>query len=183
MMGEEEDFVDKRLSIDNYLWSLAFEVAKRSTCDRFFAGCVIARDGKILSTGYNGSPDGEPHCDEAGHELVMVEPTGLISSGDKVKEKLAYLPVHCVRTIHAEINAIINAAYSGMSIAYADWYINGWSCQNCSKAIARLYPNRVFFCMDNGPLPSKESVDWWKSRTILTYASKQQLAELGVIKC
>jgi len=59
-----------RLNQDDYLWSLAFQAAARSTCDRGRHGCVVAREGVVLATGYNGSAPGEPHCDEDGHLLI-----------------------------------------------------------------------------------------------------------------
>ena len=75
-----------RVSWETYFMNIAREVATRSTCDRKHVGAVIVRDKTILSTGYNGSIKGLPHCDEAGHEMVEG---------------------HCVRTTHAEANAIV----------------------------------------------------------------------------
>jgi dCMP deaminase len=75
---------------DIYFMKIAHVVALRSTCDRAFVGTVMVLDKRILTTGFNGSPAGLPHCDEAGH--LMVEG-------------------HCVRTIHAEANAIIQALH------------------------------------------------------------------------
>ena len=79
----------QRPSWDQYFMRIAFEVAKRSTCPRAAVGAVIVRDKRILTTGYNGSPSGLPHCTEVG--CLMVND-------------------HCVRTLHAEQNAIIQAA-------------------------------------------------------------------------
>ena len=73
---------------DSYFMKIAYAVSERSTCDRAFVGCVLVTDKRILTTGFNGSPKGQDHCDEIGH---------LIVDG------------HCVRTIHAETNAIIVA--------------------------------------------------------------------------
>ena len=78
-----------RASWDEYFMNIAREVSTRSTCDRKFVGAVIVRDKSILATGYNGSIRGLPHCDEEGH---------LMEDG------------HCVRTVHAEANAIVQAA-------------------------------------------------------------------------
>ena len=78
---------------DSYFLKIAFAVSERSTCDRAFVGCVLVLDKRILTTGFNGSPAGQAHCDEVGH---------LIVDG------------HCVRTIHAETNAIIQAALHGV---------------------------------------------------------------------
>jgi len=113
-----------RVSWDEYFMNIARSVATRSTCPRKFVGSVIVRDRTILSTGYNGSIRGTPHCDEVGH---MMEDN------------------HCVRTIHAEINAIIQAAKNGTAIAGAAIYVTASPCWNCFKAIANAGINRVVF--------------------------------------
>ena len=79
---------NKRVTWNEYFMAIAEQVASRSTCDRKHIGAVIVRDKTILSTGYNGSLRGSPHCDEAGHD---------IENG------------HCVRTVHAEANAVAQA--------------------------------------------------------------------------
>lgn len=104
--------------------NIAREVATRSTCDRKFVGAVIVRDRTILSTGYNGSIRKLPHCDEAGH---------LIDDG------------HCVRTIHAEANAIIQAAKNGTSIDSAGIYVTASPCWGCFKMIANSGITRIVF--------------------------------------
>src|SRR3989338_7278239 len=78
-----------RPSWDDYFMSLARIIASRGTCNRLYTGAVLVKDKRIISTGYNGSPPGLPHCDEVGH---------LLEDG------------HCVRTIHGEHNAILQAA-------------------------------------------------------------------------
>ncbi|MCB0159778.1 MAG: dCMP deaminase, partial [Caldilineaceae bacterium] len=83
-----------RPSWDEYFMDIAFTVAQRSTCDRAHVGCVLVRDRRMLCTGYNGAPAGLPHCDEVGHLMI---------------------DGHCVRTLHAEQNAIIQAALHGVS--------------------------------------------------------------------
>jgi dCMP deaminase len=113
-----------RVSWDEYFMNIARSVATRSTCPRKFVGSVIVRDRTILSTGYNGSIRGTPHCDEVGH---------MMEDG------------HCVRTIHAEINAIIQAAKNGTAIAGAAIYVTASPCWNCFKAIANAGINRVVF--------------------------------------
>ena len=105
---------------DEYFLAVARVAASRATCDRASVGAVIvSRDNRILSTGYNGSPPGEPHCDDAGH---------LMEDG------------HCQRTIHAETNAIAWAARVGVSLMGARLYI--WSsshhttpCRECMKVV------------------------------------------------
>ena len=103
------------VSCETYFMNIAREVATRSTCDRKHVGAVIVRDKTILSTGYNGSIKGLPHCDEAGHEMVEG---------------------HCVRTTHAEANAIVQAAKNGVKIDSAEIYVTASPCYNCFKLIA-----------------------------------------------
>ncbi|OGN01228.1 MAG: deaminase [Candidatus Yanofskybacteria bacterium RIFCSPLOWO2_02_FULL_43_10] len=101
-----------RPSWDEYFLEIAKVVAQRSTCDRANVGAVIARNKVILSTGYNGAPRGLPHCDDVGHEIV---------------------DGHCVRTIHAEANAIAQAARNGAAIEGATIYLTISPCYDCFK--------------------------------------------------
>ena len=170
---------EKRLSSDMMLWRTAFTVSKCSTCDRLHAGCVIARDGIIISTGFNGSAPSEPHCDDVGHDIVSVR--------SKIKDTIEE---HCIRTIHAEVNAVINAAYLGVSVANADWYITGVPCQRCAKIISRLNPKSLFLVDDMGGVTDNKSklIKWWydcskkeASPDFLMIKSSDELKELGVI--
>ena len=95
--------------------NIAKEVASRSTCDRKNVGAVIVRDKTILATGYNGSIRGLDHCDEKDHEM---------ENG------------HCVRTIHAEINAVAQAAKNSVGIDNAEMYTTSSPCWPCFKVIA-----------------------------------------------
>ncbi len=104
--------------------NIAHEVATRSTCDRKEVGAVIVRDKTILSTGYNGSLRGLPHCDEVGHEM----------END-----------HCIRTIHAEANAIVQASRNGMSIDGAEIYVTASPCYNCFKMIANAGISKIYY--------------------------------------
>jgi dCMP deaminase len=104
--------------------NIAREVATRSTCSRKHVGAVIVRDKVILSTGYNGSIRGMPHCDDAGH---------MMEDG------------HCVRTIHAEANAVIQAATHGTRIEGASIYVTASPCWGCFKMIANAGIARVVF--------------------------------------
>jgi dCMP deaminase len=104
--------------------NIAKEVSTRSTCDRKHVGAVIARDKTILSTGYNGSIKGLQHCDEIGHEMV---------------------DGHCVRTTHAEANAIVQAAKNGVSINNAEMYVTASPCYNCFKLIANSGINTIYY--------------------------------------
>ena len=95
--------------------SIAQVVATRSTCPRKFVGAVIVGSRTILSTGYNGSIRGMPHCSDVGH---------MMEDG------------HCVRTIHAESNAIIQAARNGVRIDGGAIYVTASPCWGCFKMIA-----------------------------------------------
>ena len=107
-----------------YFMDIAKMVATRSTCDRKHIGAVIVRDKTILSTGYNGSIRGRPHCSEIGCDL---------ENG------------HCVATIHAEANAIIQAAKNGVMIDGAEIYTTASPCWNCFKLIANSGLKKIFY--------------------------------------
>ena len=113
-----------RASWDEYFMNIARVVSTRSTCDRKFVGAVIVRDKSILATGYNGSIRGLPHCDEEGH---------LMEDG------------HCVRTVHAEANAIAQAARHGVRIADASIYVTASPCWGCFRLIANAGIARVHY--------------------------------------
>ena len=113
-----------RASWDEYFMQIAKDVATRATCDRKHVGAVIVRDKSILATGYNGSIRGLPHCDEDGH---------LMEDG------------HCVRTIHAEANAIIQAARNGVRIDGSTIYVTASPCWGCFKTIANAGCVRIVF--------------------------------------
>ena len=114
----------RRVDWNTYFMNIAREAATRSTCDRKHVGAVIVRDRTILSTGYNGSIRGMPHCDEIGHTM---------ENG------------HCVATIHAEANAIIQAARNGVNINGAEMYTTASPCWNCFKLIANSGITRIFY--------------------------------------
>jgi dCMP deaminase len=120
-----------RPSWDEYFMEVCSSIAKRATCDRGRSGCVIAKDNQILVTGYVGSPAGLPHCDEAGHQMKkMLHEDGSISQ-------------HCVRTVHAEQNAICQAAKRGVSIAGATLYCRMTPCRTCAMMIINCGITRV----------------------------------------
>ncbi|HEX4475659.1 MAG TPA: dCMP deaminase family protein [Polyangiaceae bacterium] len=113
-----------RASWDEYFMAIARQVATRSTCDRKHVGAVVVRERMILTTGYNGSIRGLPHCDEVGH---------LMEDG------------HCVRTTHAEANALVQAARNGVSVDGADMYVTASPCFGCFKLIANAGLTRIVF--------------------------------------
>ena len=122
-----------RPSWHQYFLTITRNVAERSTCTRAKVGAVIVRDKNILATGYNGAPAGMPHCLDAGC-LVYTSRT---PSGE-VEE-------NCFRTIHAEINAIAQAAKNGASIRDADIYITHTPCIHCLKVLINTGIRRIFY--------------------------------------
>lgn len=118
-----EKEVYERPSWDEYFMEVCRSIAKRATCDRGRSGCVIARDNQILATGYVGSPSGLPHCDEAGHQFKRI----LHEDGVET--------THCVRSVHAEQNAICQAARRGIAIGGASLYCKMTPCRACAMMI------------------------------------------------
>lgn len=120
-----------RPSWDEYFLELAAQVAKRATCDRGRAGCVVVRDKRIIATGYVGSPPGLAHCDEVGHLLRKV-----VDEDGTVRQ-------HCVRTTHAEQNAICQAARYGIALDGATLYCTMEPCRVCAMLLISAGIRRV----------------------------------------
>ena len=116
--------MSSRVGWHEYFMNIAKQAATRSTCDRKHVGAVIVRDKTILSTGYNGSVRGMPHCDEVGHDM---------EGG------------HCVGTIHAEANAIIQAAKNGVRIEDGEIYTTASPRWSCFKLIANGGIRRIYY--------------------------------------
>ena len=122
----------KRPSWDEYFFEVMKSVAKRSTCERGRSGCVIVKDNQILATGYVGSVVGDDHCDDVGHLFKQtVHEDGKTSN-------------HCVRTSHAEENAICQAAKRGVALEGATLYCQMYPCMVCSRLIAQSGIKKVF---------------------------------------
>jgi len=120
-----------RPSWDEYFLKLADTVASRATCDRGRSGCVIVKDRQILVTGYVGSPRGLPHCDEVGHLMKkMIHEDGTVTQ-------------HCVRTVHAEQNAITQAARRGIALEGSTLYCRMTPCRTCAMLIINCGIERV----------------------------------------
>jgi dCMP deaminase len=126
----------KRPSWDEYFLNLVEVVGSRGTCERGRSGCVIAKEKRILSTGYVGSPIGLPHCDEVGHEMHTV------------KHEDGHESRHCIRTSHAEQNAIANAARFGVGLEGATIYVHMTPCYTCAKMIINAGIKRVVCNLD-----------------------------------
>jgi len=124
---------------DEYFLKLAMLASERSTCPRMHCGCVLVKDRFVLETGYNGSLPHQPHCEDIGCLIV---------------------DNHCVRTNHAEINALVQAAVHGVSIKGSTAYITNMSCTTCSKALIAAGIKRVVVFTDfHDTLATKFYVD------------------------
>ncbi len=117
-----------RISWEKYFMEITDLVAKRSTCDRAWVGCVLVNSSnRIVSTGYNGSVSGNPHCDDVGHTM---------RDG------------HCIATIHAEMNALLYCAKEGISVKDCSAYITHFPCLNCTKALIQAGITKIYFNND-----------------------------------
>jgi dCMP deaminase len=123
----------ERPSWDQYFMTITRQVAERSTCLRAKVGAVIVRDRSILATGYNGSPAGLPHCLDTGCLIYESRtPDGEIEQ-------------NCYRTIHAEINAITQAARNGSAIQDAVIYVTHTPCIHCMKVLINTGIRTVYY--------------------------------------
>ncbi|MBF0486172.1 MAG: cytidine/deoxycytidylate deaminase family protein [Candidatus Omnitrophica bacterium] len=138
---------------DEYFMKLAMLASERATCPRMHCGCVLVKEKEVVATGYNGSIPGDAHCEDVGCLVV---------------------DNHCVRTNHAEMNALTQAAKKGHSVDGATSYVTNMSCTTCAKALIAAGIKRVVVCtdfhdtlatdffakakvkIDRVPLPSKE---------------------------
>lgn len=132
-MSEEKK---QRPSWDEYFSHLANLVGERGTCDRGHCGALVTKDRRIVSTGYAGSPSGTVHCDEVGHEMhTVTHEDGSITK-------------HCIRTTHAEQNAICQAARFGIALDGGTLYTKMAPCYACAKMIINAGIKRVVCSQD-----------------------------------
>lgn len=132
----KKEIKNRRPSWDEYFTAMVELVGTRSTCDRGKSGCVIVKDKRVLSTGYIGSPMSTKHCDEAGHEMHTVKH----EDGKETR--------HCIRTAHAEQNAIVNAARFGIPLDGSTLYCHMTPCYVCAKMIINAGIKRVVCNLD-----------------------------------
>jgi dCMP deaminase len=134
-----------RPSWDEYFIQLTELVGSRGTCDRGRSGSVIVKNKRIIATGYVGAPAGLPSCDEVGHEMhTVTQEDGTVSK-------------HCIRTGHAEQNAINNAARIGVATEGATLYCKMTPCYKCAQSIINAGIVRVVALQDyHGGARSKE---------------------------
>jgi len=128
-----------RQDINKYFLSIAKTISTRSTCERKKVGCIIVRDKNILSTGYNGSPAGLPHCEEVGCEIENSS---------------------CIRTTHAEQNAICQAAKNGVSINNSILYTTLFPCYTCAKMIINCGIKEIYFLEDYHSSRKSKDIFW-----------------------
>lgn len=138
-------------NLDVYFMRIAETVSSRATCDRKKVGAVIVVDKQIVSTGYNGAPKGLPHCDDAGHELKDM--------GGRES---------CVRTVHAEANAVAQAARHGVRVDGASVYTTASPCYDCMKLLINAGIKRIV------------SKEYYESRMGLSQDSINMALKAGV---
>jgi dCMP deaminase len=124
--------VTQRPSWDTYFMNITTLVAERSTCTRRAVGAIIVKDKRILSTGYNGAPTGIRHCFEVGCLRESLQ----VPSGERHE---------LCRGIHAEQNAIIQAAYHGVSVKDAVLYCTNQPCAICAKMIINAGIKKIYY--------------------------------------
>ena len=117
----------KRPGWDEYFMKLSMIASERATCPRMHCGCVIVKDKEVVATGYNGSLPGDDHCEDVGCLVV---------------------DNHCVRTNHAEMNALMQAAKKGHSIDGSTVYVTNMPCTTCAKALIAAGIKRVVIFSD-----------------------------------
>ena len=151
----------QRPSWDEYFMEVCEAISKRATCERGRSGCVIAKDKQLLVTGYVGAPAGLPHCDEEGHQFKkMIHEDGNVTT-------------HCVRTVHAEQNAICQAAKRGISIDGGTLYCRMTPCRTCAMLIINCGIKRVV-CQRRYHDGSDSEVMFAKAGITLEYVSDEK---------
>ena len=157
--------MQERPSWDAYFMQIAHLVKTRATCPRRSVGAVLVRDKRILCTGYNGAPRGLPHCPEGGGEHDW--PLGCLRAG------------HCIRALHAEQNALLQAAMMGIACEGSTIYVTCQPCNNCAKMIINAGIVRVIY---EGDYPDEFSKELFRDSEmdVLRYLDNRlEKVELG----
>jgi dCMP deaminase len=136
---------------DEYFLSVMDATALRASCDRGKSACVIVKDNRILATGYVGAPSGLPSCDEVEHQLIRkfeidikeFENCVYVNDDGFVLIDENKISVHCIRTVHAEQNAIVNCARAGISTLGATMYVTMTPCRVCAMIIIQAGISKV----------------------------------------
>lgn len=145
----------KRISWDQYFMAQSHLLALRSTCERLAVGATIVRDKRIIAGGYNGSVSGSVHCIDEGCYVI---------------------DGHCVRTIHAEMNALLQCAKFGVPTEGAEVYVTHFPCIHCCKALIQAGIKKVYYAKDYKNHPYAEEL--FKETNV--YVEKVELEELVV---
>ncbi|WP_084140119.1 ComE operon protein 2 [Lacticigenium naphthae] len=119
--------MEKRIPWDQYFMAQSLLLAQRSTCTRLTVGATIVRDKRVISGGYNGSVSGDVHCIDDGCYVI---------------------DGHCVRTIHAEMNAILQCAKFGVPTQDAEIYVTHFPCLQCTKMIIQAGIKHIYYLND-----------------------------------
>ncbi|GKS80329.1 ComE operon protein 2 [Ligilactobacillus pabuli] len=114
----------ERIPWDQYFMTQAVLLSTRSTCERLAVGAILVRDKRIIAGGYNGSVSGDTHCIDEGCYLV---------------------DNHCVRTIHAEMNAVLQCAKFGVASADAEIYVTDFPCLQCTKMLLQAGIRKIYY--------------------------------------
>ena len=151
----------KRITWNQYFMAQSHLLALRSTCTRLTVGATIVRDKRMIAGGYNGTIAGGEHCSEKGCYVI---------------------DGHCVRTIHAEMNAILQCAKFGVQTEGAEIYVTHFPCLNCTKAIIQAGIQCIYYAQDykNHPYALElleqagvktEKVEWEKTDVLSAFSS------------
>jgi len=164
----ENEKQTKRPSWDEYFLKITEMIGSRGTCDRGRAGCVITVDKRIVTTGYVGAPVNVKHCDSVGHEMHTV------------RHEDGHESRHCIRTTHAEQNAIAQAARSGSSIKDGTLYCKMTPCYTCAKIIINAGIRRVVCAQDyHASARSKEILEESGVELVLMSAEVTTYTDMG----
>ena len=144
--------MDARPSWDAYFMQIAHLVKTRATCPRRQVGAVIVRDRRILATGYNGAPAGLPHCPTGGPDHDW--PDGCMRAG------------HCIRALHAEQNALLQAARIGVACEGGTIYVTCQPCSACAKMVINAGVQRVIY---EGDYPDPFSLELFRDAHMEVY--------------
>lgn len=155
--------MDHRPSWDTYFMQIAHLVKTRATCPRRQVGAVLVKDRRILATGYNGSPRGLEHCPAEGQRHDW--PEGCMKAG------------HCIRSLHAEQNALLQAAMIGTPCQDSTMYVTCQPCNTCAKMIINAGVTSVIY---EGEYPDDFSLELFAQSGLELYQFKG--SEMGKLK-
>ena len=152
----------KRPSWHEYFMRMAFLVSERSTCLRRHVGAIIVRNNQILSSGYNGAPKNVPHCEETGCLREQLH----VPSGERHE---------LCRGVHAEQNAIIQAAVNGTSISNSSLYCTHHPCSICAKMLINAEIKTIYIAND---YPDKLAKEMFKDAEVDLYLYDKNTDEI-----